>query len=64
VWPDAQSARVSLMTAQLAQGEVDSAVALANAVESAPERSDPWWLYYGGDMRLYAQLVGRLRELR
>jgi tetratricopeptide (TPR) repeat protein len=62
--PGAQSARTSLMAVHLARGDRAAAVALAAEIETAPaNQGDPWWLYPGGDIRLYSQMIGRLREV-
>jgi hypothetical protein len=61
--PGVQSARVLLMAVQLGRGEMDAAVSLAGQIESEPLAAvDPWWIYQGGDIRLYGQIVERLRE--
>jgi hypothetical protein len=62
--PRAQSARVALMTLLAGRGEREEAVALAAAVETAPEDDfDPWWNYWFGDFRAYSAIVAKLREL-
>jgi hypothetical protein len=63
-WPGAQSARVALMTLQLSRGKREEAAALSEAVQTAPsDQSDPWWLYWLGDYRVYPGLFDRLRAL-
>ena len=63
-WPDAQSARVGLMTLLLIRGDRQQASALAEAIgASADDQFDPWWTYWVGDYRAYPTIVSRLREL-
>ncbi|HXW04423.1 MAG TPA: VWA domain-containing protein [Vicinamibacterales bacterium] len=63
-WPGAQSARVALMTLLVSQGSREEAVALAEAVQTAPaDQYDPWWTYWLGDYRSYPAISARLREL-
>ena len=63
-WPGAQSARVALMTLQVARGSRDEAAALADEVQVAPaDQYDPWWTYWLGDYRIYPAILGKLREL-
>jgi tetratricopeptide (TPR) repeat protein len=63
-WPGAQSARVALMTLQVARGNREEAVKLADAVQTAPvDQYDPWWTYWLGDYRVYPAILARLREL-
>ena len=64
VWPGAQSARVALMTLLLSRGKRDEAAALSEAVQTAAsDQSDPWWVYWLGDYRVYPAIFDRLREL-
>jgi tetratricopeptide (TPR) repeat protein len=64
LWPDAQSARVALMAVELLRGDRRQAARLAEEIETAPsDQTDPWWLYWGGDARLYPRIIGRLREV-
>jgi VWFA-related protein len=61
--PDAQSARVGLMIGLLRQGDRASAEVLAEGIQSAPtDTMDPWWGYWLGDYRFYADAIRRLRE--
>jgi hypothetical protein len=61
--PGAQSARVGLMAGLLRQGNRPEAEALAEQIQSAPTTSvDPWWGYWLGDYRFYADVSRRLRE--
>ncbi len=61
--PDAQSARVGLMIGMLRQGDRASAEVLAEGIQSAPaDTMDPWWGYWLGDYRFYADALRRLRE--
>jgi VWFA-related protein len=63
-WPGAQSARVALMTLQVARGNRAEAAALAEQIETAPtDQYDPWWTYWLGDYRVYPAILGKLREL-
>jgi hypothetical protein len=63
-WPDAQSARVALMTLVLGRGDRQEAAQLAAAAETASgSQSDPWWTYWLGDYRAYPAIVAKLREL-
>ncbi len=63
-WPDAQSARVALMTLQLSRGDRQEAGNLAEAAETAPgDQFDPWWTYWLGDYRVYPAIVAKLREI-
>jgi tetratricopeptide (TPR) repeat protein len=63
-WPGAQSARVALMTQQVARGRRDEAAALADEIQLAPtDQYDPWWTYFLGDYRIYPAILGRLREM-
>jgi len=63
-WPDAQSARVALMTLQLSRGDRQEAGKLAEAAETAPgDQFDPWWTYWLGDYRVYPAIVAKLREI-
>ena len=65
-WPDAQSARVALMTLLLGRGDRQGAATLAEAVETAAASGndfDPWWSYWLGDYRAYSAIVTKLREI-
>jgi VWFA-related protein len=63
-WPEAQSARVALMTLLLRSGDRQGAAALAEQAQTAPsDQYDPWWAYWLGDFRFYPQINDRLREL-
>jgi hypothetical protein len=63
-WPGAQSARVSLMTLLLTQGERREAGLLAEAIQAAPDSQiDPWWVYWQGAYRGFDGLMARLAEL-
>jgi len=63
-WPDAQSARVALMTLQLNRGDRQEAAKLAEASETATgDQFDPWWTYWLGDYRVYPAIVAKLREI-
>ena len=60
--PGAQSARVALMTLQLARGRPGEAAALSDEVlDAGPDRIDPWWTYLRGDARLFGAIVSTLR---
>jgi len=61
-WPGAQSARIALMNAALRQGDLATARTLAEAVQTAPAVRDPWWGYWQGDYRFYAEWITRLRR--
>jgi hypothetical protein len=64
VWPQAQSASVSLMTLLATRGQRGEAERIAAAIETSSESTlDPWWWFWHGDRQLYGVLVGRLREL-
>jgi VWFA-related protein len=63
VWPGAQSARVALMTLLLGRGNRAEAAALSEAIQTAPpDQSDPWWMYWLGDYRVYPAISDRLRQ--
>lgn len=63
-WPDAQSARVALMTLQLGRGDRQEAGKLAEATETTQgNQFDPWWTYWLGDYRVYPAIVAKLREI-
>jgi tetratricopeptide (TPR) repeat protein len=62
-WPDAQSARVSLMSLQVRRGQTDEAAAVAESVLVAPGAAvDPWWVYFQGDYRGYSIVRSQLRQ--
>jgi VWFA-related protein len=62
--PDAQSARVSLLSALVTSGQPNEAAALAEAVATADgARLDPWALFPFGDYRAFGFVRGRLLEL-
>ena len=62
-WPDAQSARVALMTLQIGRGDRQEAAKLAETAETASgDQFDPWWTYWLGDYRVYPAIVAKLRE--
>jgi VWFA-related protein len=63
-WPGAQSARVALMTLQMARGNRDEAAALSEEIQvAATDQYDPWWTYWLGDYRIYPAILGKLREM-
>lgn len=63
VVPNAQSARVGLMTSLQQQGQSAAALELAEQVQTAgSDVVDPWWRYWQGDYRLRASVFTRLRE--
>ena len=63
-WPNAQSARVALMTLLLNRGDREGAAALAVSTQtSTDEDFDPWWTYWLGDFRAYPAMLDRLRAL-
>jgi VWFA-related protein len=63
-WPNAQTARVALMTLLVSQGQPDQAAALADQIRTAPSSTtDPWWLYWMGDYRSYLDWRAELREV-
>ena len=62
--PNAQSARVSLMNALFRQGERAEAATLAEQVQTESDRyTDPWWMYWQGQYRLFPQAMARLRQM-
>jgi len=61
--PGAQSAQIALMSALAARGDSGAAEAMGAQVETAPPAGDPWWNYWLGDYRWYAQARDALREL-
>ncbi len=62
-WPEAQSARVALMTLLLARGEGEEAARLAEAIQTASaDQGDPWWTYRRGDFRAYPAILAELRQ--
>jgi len=64
VWPDAQSARIALMTLLIEQGSYPEAERLAVEVQTAPpDLFDPWWLYWLGDSSELPQRLAALRGL-
>jgi tetratricopeptide (TPR) repeat protein len=61
--PPGQAARVALMSQLLLGGALPDAIMLADIVQT--EQSpvyDPWWMYWQGQYRHYAQAMARLRE--
>jgi tetratricopeptide (TPR) repeat protein len=62
-WPDAQAARAALMALQVAHGDRQEAEALAEAIQTADGALDPWWRYWQGDFRGFADIRAQLREL-
>jgi VWFA-related protein len=63
-WPDAQSARVSLLALHVRRGQTDEAAAAAGSVLRAPDTAiDPWWVYFLGDYRAYGGIRSQLRQL-
>jgi tetratricopeptide (TPR) repeat protein len=63
-WPNAQSARVALMTLLLNRGDREGAAALAVSTQTATDEDfDPWWTYWLGDFRAYPAMLDRLRAL-
>jgi tetratricopeptide (TPR) repeat protein len=63
LWPEAQTARVALMTLLGVQGRRSEAESLASAIEKTPESMDPWRTFGEGDRPLYRAVVARLREM-
>lgn len=63
VVPRAQSARVAKMRLAVRAGNRPEADTLASEIQSAESDFDPWWVYWLGDFRHYASIVGRLREM-
>jgi VWFA-related protein len=62
--PGAQSARVALMNGLLLAGRRTEAEALAETIQTAGNNTfDPWWMYWQGDQRMFAGIIGRLREM-
>jgi tetratricopeptide (TPR) repeat protein len=59
--PDAQSARVALMSALAARGDITGAEALGRQIEMAVSAGDPWFNYWFGDARWYAQARDAVR---
>jgi hypothetical protein len=52
------------MTMQANRGRREEAIALAEAIQTAPsDQYDPWWMYWLGDYRVYPAASARLREL-
>lgn len=65
IWPEAQSARVALMTLLATRGGRGEAEQLAAAIAAAPDdASDPWRWFAQGDLQLFPLLLQRLRELQ
>jgi VWFA-related protein len=62
-WPDAQSARVGLMTTSIALGRGQEAAELAEQIQQSVDSIDPWWTYWRGDFRGYAAINDVLRGL-
>lgn len=61
--PNAQSARIGLMTVLQRQGNRPAALEQAELVQTmSAEAIDPWWRYWQGDYRLLATVFTRLRE--
>ena len=63
LWPQAQTARVALMTLLGVQGRRSEAESLASAIEKTPDSMDPWRTFAEGDRPLYPIVVARLREM-
>jgi VWFA-related protein len=63
-WPDAQSARVGLMTLLVEHGPRAAAEALSEAIQAAPaDQVDPWWVYWQGDYRGFSAQIQELRAM-
>jgi hypothetical protein len=63
-WPNAQSARVALMTLLVNRGDREGAAALAVSAQTATDEDfDPWWTYWLGDFRAYPAMLDRLRAM-
>lgn len=62
--PSAQSARVGLMNALVATGDLAAAETLADAIQSTPRESfDPWWIVAQGEYRHYPDRLNALRRM-
>jgi VWFA-related protein len=63
LFPNAQSARVGLMTALQRQGNNPGALEQAEFIQTIrADAIDPWWRYWQGDYRLLGTVFTRLRE--
>ena len=63
LFPNAQSARVGLMTALQRQGNAPGALEQAELIQTIrADAVDPWWRYWQGDYRLLGTVFTRLRE--
>jgi hypothetical protein len=51
------------MALQVAHGDRQEAEALAEAIQTADGALDPWWRYWQGDFRGFADIRAQLREL-
>jgi len=61
--PEAQSARIGLMTSLMRLGDREGAEAIAEAIQTTPANVlDPWWAYWPGDYRFFPAIIERLRE--
>lgn len=64
VVPEAQSARVGLMSTLVRTGQGGDARVIAEAIQSArADAPDPWWSYTQADYRFFPDLMKRLRGL-
>jgi hypothetical protein len=62
--PTAQSARVSLMNALFQRGDRAEASTVAEQVQTETAAyTDPWWMYWQGQYRLFPLAIARLRQL-
>ena len=63
LFPNAQSARVGLMTGLQRQGNGPGALEQAELIQTIKaDAIDPWWRYWQGDYRLIETVFTRLRE--
>ena len=63
LFPNAQSARVGLMTGLQRQGNGPGALEQAELIQATrADAIDPWWRYWQGDYRLIETVFTRLRE--
>jgi tetratricopeptide (TPR) repeat protein len=62
VSPEAQSARVGLMTALARNGQGADARVVAEAIQTVTA-DDPWWSYWQADYRFFPGLLARMKGL-
>jgi tetratricopeptide (TPR) repeat protein len=62
--PEAQSARMGLMTSLARNGQTADALVVAEAIQTAgADADDPWWRYWQADYRFFPNLLARMKGL-